>query len=103
MFNIYKRYNREVVDHSNNQESVYALVRAHLQWKALKLAGALAIIEQSDVITERHYITAVQYCEMYDQDISLFEKDINKASHERLSDYMRKLVNEVGTVFYQRP
>lgn len=99
LFNIYKRYNREVVDHSNNQESVYALVRAHLQWKALKLAGALAIIEQSDVITERHYITAVQYCELYDQDISLFEKDINKASHERLSDYLRKLVNEVGRSF----
>lgn len=99
LFNIYKRYNREVVDHSNNQESVYALVRAHLQWKALKLAGALAIIEQSDVITERHYITAVQYCELYDQDISLFEKDINKASHERLSDYLRKLVNEAGRSF----
>lgn len=99
LFNIYKRYNREVVDHSNNQESVYALVRAHLQWKALKLAGALAIIEQSDVVTKHHYITAVQYCELYDQDISLFEKDVNKAPHERLSDYMRKLVNEEGRSF----
>lgn len=89
LFNIYKRYNREVVDHSNNQESVYALVRAHLQWKAIKLAGALALIECSEEISAKHYITAIQYCELFDLDVSRFEYDINKAPHERLSDYLR--------------
>ena len=92
LFNIYKRYNREVVDKSSSQESVYALVRAHLQWKALKLAGALAVIESCDMVTEEHYVMAIRYCELFDHDISRFERDINKAPHECLADYLRTLV-----------
>lgn len=94
LFSIYKRYNREMVTASGAQESVHALVRAHLQWKALKLAGALALIECSPEVKASHYITAIQYCEMFDSDIEKFEKDINKAPHERLSDYLRISVTE---------
>jgi hypothetical protein len=99
LFNVYKRYNREVIDKSNNQESVYALVRAHLQWKALKLAGALAIIESCDQVTIDHYVMAIRYCELFDHDISRFERDINKAPHECLADYLRTLVGMDNRAF----
>lgn len=99
LFNIYKRYNREMVDKASSQESVYALVRAHLQWKALKLAGALAVIESCDVVTTDHYVMAIRYCELFDQDISRFERDINKAPHECLADYMRTLVGMDNKAF----
>lgn len=89
LFNIYKRYNSEVVNAAKAHESVYALVRGHLQWKALKLAGALAVIEMTDEVTIEQYITAIQYCELFDKDISQFERDMNKAPHESLSDYLR--------------
>ena len=92
LFTIYKRYNREVVDSLVNHESTYALVRAHLQWKALKLSGALAILEGSDRIEASHYITAIQFAEMLDTDISQFEQALNKAPHERLADYLHTVV-----------
>lgn len=99
LFNIYKRYNREVIDSTNRQDTLYALVRAHLQWKALKLAGALAIIEQSDTLSIKHYTTAIKYCEMFDTDITDFEIDINKAEHERLSDYLKTRTLVDGKAF----
>jgi len=90
VFAVYKRYNKEVVAHKGMQDTVYALVRAHLQWKALKLAGAFAVIEGTDEVTLDQYITAIQYAEMFDQDITTFERDVNKAPHEYLSDYLQK-------------
>lgn len=89
LFNVYKRYNRDLIDSMNAHETVYALVRAHLQWKAIKLAGAFAVVEQCDTVTLKHYVDAIRYCEMLDNDITTFETDINKAPHERLSDYLR--------------
>ena len=92
LFSMYKRYNREVIENSNNQESVYALVRGHLQWKALKLAGAFALMDKSEMVTAEHYVTAIQFSELFDYDISQFERDLNKAPHECLSDYLRTQV-----------
>lgn len=92
LFNIYKRYNSEVVNKANAHESVYSLVRSHLQWKALKFAGALAVIEGTDEVTVEQYITAIRYCEMFDSDITMFERDMNKVPHESLSDYLRSKV-----------
>lgn len=99
LFNMYKRYNREVIEQGNNQESVYALVRGHLQWKALKLAGAFAIMEKSAEVTADHYIMAIQFSELFDNDISQFEKDLNKAPHECLSDYLRTQVTYDNRAF----
>ena len=92
IFSIYKRYNRELVDSLSSQESTYALVRAHLQWKALKLAGALAILDCSNTVNKDHYISAIRLAELLDSDISQFEFDLNKAPHERMSDYLKTLV-----------
>lgn len=96
LFEIYKRYNSEVVTRLSNQESTYALIRRHLQWKALKLAGAFALLDQKDVILEDHYIQAIQFCELLDEDMELFEKDLNKSSHELFSDYIRTQLVEDG-------
>lgn len=90
IFTVYKRYNKEVIADKGVQDTVYSLVRAHLQWKALKLAGALAVIEGTSKVTVKQYITAIQYAEMFDGDITEFERDINKAPHEYLSDYLQK-------------
>jgi len=92
LFVVYKRYNSELVETLANQESTYALIRSHLQWKALKLAGALAIMDQSDVVTVEHYIDAIRYSEILDQDMEVFEKDLNKAPHEQFVDYMKTMV-----------
>lgn len=96
IFKAYKRYNTELVNATMNANSVAALVRKHLQWKALKLAGALAIFELSDEVTDAHYIQAIQFCELLSEDMPLFENELNKAQYERFADYMRKSVDNDG-------
>lgn len=99
LFNVYKRYNHEVINSTNAHETVYALVRGHLQWKALKLAGAFAVMEGTKNVTLEQYVMAIRYCEMFDQDISTFERDINKVPHESLSDFMQSNVTKENKAF----
>jgi hypothetical protein len=93
LFKIYKRYNSELVESSYNPDSTSALIRRHLQWKSLKLAGAFAILDMSDTIKARHYIEAMQFAELLDKDMEQFEYDLNKAAHERFSDFIRTQVD----------
>jgi hypothetical protein len=96
LFKTYKRYNNDLAESSPNSESTAALIRRHLQWKAIKLAGAFAILDQSNSVEAHHYVDAIRFCEMLDQDMSRFEQHLNKADHERFSDYIRTLVDASG-------
>jgi hypothetical protein len=87
LYKTYKRYNNDVADLLPNQESTYALIRRHLQWKALKLAGAFAIMDRVDEITPKHFIQAIRFCETLDKDMEEFERDLNKSPHELLVDF----------------
>ncbi|AGM46918.1 hypothetical protein AD45P2_00505 [Alteromonas phage vB_AmaP_AD45-P2] len=87
LYKTYKRYNNDLADLLPNQDSTYALIRRHLQWKALKLAGAFAIMEKEDEVTPEHYIEAIRFCEILDKDMEEFERDLNKAPHELLVDF----------------
>lgn len=96
LFRTYKRYNNALVDSFPNQDSTYALIRRHLQWKCLKLAGAYAIMDKSNVITERHFIEAIRFAEILDKDMELFEAELNKAAHERFADFAHTKLNNEG-------
>ena len=96
LFKIYKRYNNDLADTFHNQDSTYTLIRRHLGWKALKLAGAFAVMDKSDSISEQNYVDAIRFCETLDKDMSRFEHDLNKSYHERFSDYIRTLVTSDG-------
>jgi hypothetical protein len=87
LFKTYKRYNNDWADLMPNQESTYALIRRHLQWKALKLAGAFTIMKCEDEISPESYIEAIRFCETLDKDMEVFERDLNKAPHELLVDF----------------
>lgn len=99
LYKTYLRYNAELADTFHNQHSTAVLVRRHLQWKALKLAGALAIFDLSDNVEASHYIDAIRFCELLANDISIFEAELNKADHERMSDYIQTLVEVDGRAF----
>lgn len=96
LFRVYKRYNNDLVDSLPNQDSTYALIRRHLQWKCLKLAGAYAIMDKVNTISERHFIEAIRFAEIFDKDMELFESELNKADHERFSDYANTQLNSEG-------
>jgi len=97
LFEIYKRYNSELADSIPNKESTSALIRRHLQWKALKLAGAFAIMDCSNSIKTSHYIEAIQFSELLSNDMENFEQSLNKSYYERFSDYAKTLVTTDGT------
>jgi hypothetical protein len=97
LYKTYKRYNNDLADTMPNQESTYSLIRRHLQWKALKLAGAFTIMDCRDEIVPKDFISAIRFCETLDKDMEVFERDLNKAPHELLVDYFHTKILVDGT------
>ena len=88
LFYTYEYYNNQLSESMPTRFPISALVRKHLQWKALKFSGAIAIFEQSDVITADHYLQAIRFCEMLDKDMQLFEIELVKEPYEQFVDHM---------------
>lgn len=91
LFETYKRYNYEVAKTTNHKHPLSKLVREHLQWKALKLAGAFAIFRMSDTVEAKDYIYAIRFCESLDTDMSNFEAELVKEQYELFADYMQSI------------
>ena len=96
LYKTYTRYNSDLANTMTNQASTSALIRRHLQWKAIKLSGAFAIFDQSDEIKLHHYIDAIRFCELLSKDMEFFEFGLNKSDHERFADYIRTEVQPNG-------
>lgn len=89
LFTLYKKYNEEVASTIDSQYPIAKLTRTHLQWKALKLAGAIALIQYSNTIELEHYKAAVEFVELINSDINTFEKELVKEPYELFADYVR--------------
>ena len=89
LFNMYKIYNDRLSDTISHKLPLSKLIRKHLQWKALKLAGAFCILQKEDTVTTEHYLSAIRLCEKLDPGMLTFEKDLFKEQYEVLSDYMQ--------------
>ncbi len=88
LFDWYKNYNEWLSDDMDKQHHMSILHRQHMQWKALKLAGALAILDGSVTLTERHYIDAINFTEIFAGDLESFEIELSKEPYELFCDYM---------------
>lgn len=89
IFTIYKRYNEELSSTMDNQFPIAKLTRAHMQWKALKLAGALALIDCSENIDVEHYKAAIEFVELISADVGIFEKELVKEPYELFTEYVK--------------
>ena len=89
LFTLYKKYNEELSSTIDSQIPITKLTRAHLQWKALKLAGALAIIQQCNSIDIDHYKAAIEFVELINDDIYNFENELTKEPYELFVDYVK--------------
>ena len=70
-------------------------------FQALKLSGALAITEGYQEIPESCMVKATQIIEIINEEVSLFERELNKQNYEVLIDYCRDLFNsKEGIVTY---
>lgn len=88
LFSDYTRYNEWYGDTISKQFPMTTLHRRHLQWKSLKIAGALAILEGAEEITKNHMVEAIRFSEMFADDIYKFEIELEKEPYELFADYM---------------
>ena len=91
LFLLYKRYNLEMSELISGLYPISKLVRMHLQWKALKLAGAIAFFNKHEEITLDDYVSAINFTEMLDNDMQMFEIELVKEPYELFVSYMNSL------------
>lgn len=89
LFILYKKYNEAISETIDSQFPIAKLTRAHLQWKAFKLSGALALLDQEYTIQLNHYKAAIEFIELINDDILLFERELVKEPYELFADYVR--------------
>lgn len=92
MFLLLQEYDTERALAVCGAESADNLYTTHRYWRALKLAGALAIFDKTSEITVKHLSQAITITDYFANDMRDFELDLSKAPHERLSDYLQTLV-----------
>ncbi len=89
IYDRYTAYNEDFAETEiAHQYPISKLVRKHLQWKALKFAGTLAMFNGRNNINMHDYKTAVTYCETLNKDMEIFETELVKQPHEEFADYM---------------
>ena len=91
IFSDYRNYNDILASAISLQHPLAKIHRQHRQWAALKISGALAILEGFTNITSDHFIQAINFTEMFVDDLSNFETELNKESYELASDYLRSI------------
>lgn len=91
MFDWYKNYNEWYSDEMSKRYPMSILHRQHMQWKALKLAGALAILDGSEELTKKHYVDAINFAEIFAGDLEAFEVELAKEPYELFVDYMKSI------------
>lgn len=96
IYDRYSAYNEEVANMLDHHYQISKLVRNHLQWKALKFAGAIALFNGHNSITKDDYISAISYCEALDNDMQNFETELSKQPHEVFASLMNVSADHEG-------
>lgn len=96
----YQDYNLFAAAEIPHTHPITALHIKHRHWKAQKLAGALAIIAKSDIITESHMMYAVRFAELFTQDMFDFETELDKEPYELFADYIRSNTSDTDPKQY---
>jgi hypothetical protein len=91
LFSDYEGYNSWLADTITKQHPMSILHRQHMQWKSLKLAGALAILNNSETIEKEHYVAAINFTEIFADDLTQFEIELGKEPYELFVDYMQSI------------
>jgi len=90
LFSNYNNYNKWLAQTISQKHPMHKLHRRHLQWKTLKLSGALAILMGDLTIEKHHFIQAIRFSEMYCPDLEAFEIELDKEPYELFIKYMHK-------------
>jgi hypothetical protein len=84
----YLEYNKLLAEDIDAQHEISQLSRTHSHWKTLKLSGAFATLRNSQVIDKEDFIYAINFTELYAEDLQAFEVELEKETYEVFIDYM---------------
>lgn len=90
LYHVYLEYNKYRASKISTDFPLTILTVTHLQWKALKLAGAIAMLNCRDTISLQDFKEAIWYCEYTIKDTMELEKRLNKNVFELLMDKANK-------------
>ena len=94
LITLYKKYNQQKASKVNKQYPITQLVIMHLYWKALKLAGALAIIKNKSSISEIEYKEAITFTELLNEDMKNFEIELVKDPYELFVGFCQTILQD---------
>jgi hypothetical protein len=94
IFEAYLEYNDLKSERISRLYPISKLVRKHLQWKALKMAGAIAFYNKHEEITKEDYIHSISFVELLDKDMEAFERELVKEPYELFVSYMHSIARE---------
>jgi ABC-type dipeptide/oligopeptide/nickel transport system ATPase component len=93
-FSDYKNYNSILSSKISMLHPLAKIHRQHRQWAALKIAGALAVLEGDIEIKRPHFVEAINFLEMFVDDLEELENELNKEPYELFSDYMLSIAEK---------
>ena len=88
LITVYKKYNELSAEQIDSLNVMSKLSRQHQHWKALKIAGAIALFQGLDYISLDSYSYAIAFVESIAEDIAIFEQELNKESYETFVSYV---------------
>lgn len=85
---VYRKYCNDLSRENESLERIFSNINIANRWfQSLKLSGALAMVDGRYDIRESDIIKAINITEMINEDIFLFEQELNKSEYEILIDY----------------
>lgn len=88
---VYRQYCNEISKKDDSLDRIFSNINIANRWfQALKLSGALAMIDNRYDIRESDIVKSINITEMINEDIFLFEQELNKSEYEILVEYCEK-------------
>ena len=89
IYELYKHYNSFRSKSIPEKYKMKAIATKHLHWKALKLAGIFCMLNGKMEIETVHILQAISVVEYFNDDVRLFQIEVDKEVYERIVDYIR--------------
>lgn len=96
-YNIYLAYERWCLEKSKTIAAEYPISKItieHRHWAALKLSGAIAMMQNRDSINSDNYIDAINYIDYMSNDLPNFEDELRKDVFEQFIEYMHLIAKD---------
>lgn len=88
LFYVYRQYCNEIGKTHNNIDNVFVDINyTNRFFQALKLSGAITLVNNKYTIDKETLAKAINIIEIINEDIKLFENELNKDSYEIIIDY----------------